>query len=72
MPTNAALASALQRPLPALVLVLQQPPLLVSPCSHHTATLVVAAQAGESSDIYICINKYTCAALAAGGLIVRI
>ena len=40
MPTNAALVSALQRPLSALVLVLQQPPSPVSPCSHHTATLV--------------------------------
>ena len=40
MPTNAALASALQRPLSALALVLQQPPSPVSPCSHHTATLV--------------------------------
>ena len=40
MPTNAALASALQRPPSALVLVLQQPPSPVSPCSHHTATLV--------------------------------
>ena len=40
MPTNAALASALQRPLSALALVLQQPPSLVSPCSHHTTTLV--------------------------------
>ena len=40
MPTNAALASALQRPLSALALVLQQPPSLVSPCSYHTATLV--------------------------------
>ena len=40
MLTNAALASALQRPLPALALVLQQPPSPVSPCSHHTATLV--------------------------------
>jgi hypothetical protein len=40
MPTNAALASALQRPLSTLALVLQQPPSLVSPCSHHTATLV--------------------------------
>jgi hypothetical protein len=40
IPTNATLASALQRPLPALVLVLQRPPSLVLPCSHHTATLV--------------------------------
>ena len=40
MPTNAALASALQRPLSALALVLQQPPSPVSPCSHHTATLI--------------------------------
>jgi hypothetical protein len=40
MLTNATLASALQRPLSALALVLQQPPLPVSPCSHHTATLV--------------------------------
>ena len=40
MPTNAALASVLQRPLSALALVLQQPPSPVSPCSHHTATLV--------------------------------
>jgi hypothetical protein len=40
MPTNAALASVLQRPLSALVLVLQQPPSPVSPYSHHTATLV--------------------------------
>jgi hypothetical protein len=40
MPTNAALASALQRPLSALALVLQRPPSPVSPCSHHTATLV--------------------------------
>ena len=40
MPTNATLASALQRPLSALALVLQQPLLLVSPRSHHTATLV--------------------------------
>jgi hypothetical protein len=40
MPTNAALASALQRPLSTLVLVLQQPLSPVSPCSHHTATLV--------------------------------
>ena len=40
MPTNAALASTLQRPLSALALVLQQPPSPVSPCSHHTATLV--------------------------------
>ena len=40
MPTNAALASALQRPLSALALVLQQPPSPVSSCSHHTATLV--------------------------------
>ena len=37
---NAALAFALQRPLSALALVLQQPPSPVSPCSHHTATLV--------------------------------
>jgi hypothetical protein len=40
MPTNATLASALQRPLPALALILQQPLSPVSPCSHHTATLV--------------------------------
>ena len=40
MSTNAALASALQRPLSALALVLQQPPSPVSPCSHHIATLV--------------------------------
>ena len=40
MPTNAALVSTLQRPLSALALVLQQPPSLVSPCSHHTVTLV--------------------------------
>jgi hypothetical protein len=40
MLTNTALASALQRPLPALVLVLQQPPLPVLSCSHHTATFV--------------------------------
>ena len=40
MPTNAALASALQRPLSALALVLQQPLSPVSPCSYHTATLV--------------------------------
>ena len=40
MPTNATLASALQRPLSALALVLQQPPSPVSPCSHHTATLI--------------------------------
>ena len=40
MLTNAALASALQRPLSALALVLQRPPSLVSPCSHHIATLV--------------------------------
>jgi hypothetical protein len=40
MPTNTALASALQRPLSALALVLQQPPSPVSPCSHHTVTLV--------------------------------
>ena len=40
MPTNATFASALQRPLSALALVLQQPPSPVSPCSHHTATLV--------------------------------
>jgi hypothetical protein len=40
MPTNATLASALQRPLSTLALVLQQPLSLVSPCSHHTATLV--------------------------------
>jgi hypothetical protein len=40
MPTNAALASALQRPLSALALVLQRPPSPVSPCSHHTVTLV--------------------------------
>ena len=37
---KAALASALQRPLSALALVLQQPPSLVLPCSYHTATLV--------------------------------
>ena len=40
MPTNAALASALQRPLSALALVLQRPLLPVLPCSHHTMTLV--------------------------------
>jgi hypothetical protein len=40
MPTNAALASALQRPLSAFALVLQQLPSPVSPCSHHTVTLV--------------------------------
>ena len=40
MPTNVALASTLQRPLSALALVLQQPPSPVSPCSHHTVTLV--------------------------------
>ena len=40
MPTNAALASVLQRPLSVLALVLQQPPSPVSPCSHHTATLI--------------------------------
>ena len=40
MPTNAALISTLQRPLPALALVLQQPLLPISPCSHHTTTLV--------------------------------
>jgi hypothetical protein len=40
MPTNAALTSALQRPLSALALVLQQPPSPVSPCSHYTVTLV--------------------------------
>ena len=40
MPTNAALASALQKPLSALALVLQQPLSPVSPCSYHTATLV--------------------------------
>jgi hypothetical protein len=40
MPTNAALASALQRPLSALALVLQQPPSPVSPCSHHTVIFV--------------------------------
>ena len=40
MLTNAALASALQRPLSALALDLQQPLSLVSPCSHHTVTLV--------------------------------
>jgi hypothetical protein len=40
MPTNAALTSALQRPLSALALVLQQPPSLVSPCSYYTVTLV--------------------------------
>ena len=40
MPTNAALTSALQRPLSALALVLQQLLSPVSPCSHHTATLV--------------------------------
>ena len=40
MPTNATLASALQRPLSALALVLQQPPSPVSPCSHHIATFV--------------------------------
>ena len=40
MPTNAALASALQRPLSVLALALQQPPSPVLPSSHHTATLV--------------------------------
>jgi hypothetical protein len=40
MPTNATLASTLQRPLSTLVLVLQQPLLPISPCSHHTVTLV--------------------------------
>jgi hypothetical protein len=40
MPTKAALASALQRPLSALALVLQRPLSPVSPCSHHTVTLV--------------------------------
>jgi hypothetical protein len=40
MPTNAALASALQRPPSVLALVLQQSPSPVPPCSHHTATLV--------------------------------
>jgi hypothetical protein len=40
MPTNAALASALQKPLSALALVLQQPLSPVLPCSYHTATLV--------------------------------
>ena len=40
MPTNATLASALQRPLSALTLVLQRPSSLVSPCSHHSVTLV--------------------------------
>ena len=40
MPKNATLASALQRPLSALVLVLQQPLSLVSPYSYHTATLI--------------------------------
>ena len=40
MPTNAALASALQRPLSALALVLQQLLSPVSPCSYHRATLV--------------------------------
>ena len=40
MPTNATLASALQRPLSALALVLQRPPSPVSPCSHHTTTLI--------------------------------
>ena len=40
MPTNAALASALQRPLSTLALVLQQPPSPVLPCSYHTVTLV--------------------------------
>ena len=40
MSTNATLASALQRPLSTLILVLQRPPSLVSPCSHHTATPV--------------------------------
>jgi hypothetical protein len=40
MPTNAALASVLQRSLSALALVLQQPLLPVSPCSHYTATLI--------------------------------
>ena len=42
MPTNATLASALQRPLSALALVLQQLPSPVSPCSHYTATLVTS------------------------------
>ena len=40
MPTNATLVSALQKPLSVLALVLQQPPSPVSPCSHHTVTLV--------------------------------
>ena len=40
MPTNAAFASALQRPLFALALVLQQPSSSVSSCSHHIVTLV--------------------------------
>ena len=40
MPTNATLASVLQRSLSALALVLQQPPSLVSPCSHRTVTLL--------------------------------
>jgi hypothetical protein len=40
MPTNAALASALQRPLSALALLLQQPLSPVSPCSHHIVTFV--------------------------------
>ena len=40
MPTNATLTSALQRSLSALTLVLQQSPSPVSPCSHHTVTLV--------------------------------
>jgi hypothetical protein len=41
MPTNATLASALQRPLSALALVLQQLPSPVSPYSYHIATLVI-------------------------------
>jgi hypothetical protein len=40
MPTDATLASALQRRLSALALVLQQPQSPVSPCSYHTVTLV--------------------------------
>jgi hypothetical protein len=41
MPTNATLASALQRPLPACPCISPvATPSPVSPCSHHTATLV--------------------------------
>jgi hypothetical protein len=40
MPTNATLASALQRLLSTLALVLQRPPSPVLPCSHYTATLI--------------------------------